>query len=141
MPELDDLSDLDVLILTCIGEARGEPPEGIIAVANVIMNRATSDKSSIKAVCFKPKQFSCWNLNDPNYPILTRLAIDLVSGDLTGYNELVYLVQGVHQRILKDNTRYSVNYVTRGLWDTNRPAWAKNVVQAKQIGNHIFFNA
>lgn len=54
---------------TVYAEARGEPREGQIAVANVIINRALANKSywggsSIAGVCRQPYQFECWNGKD-----------------------------------------------------------------------------
>lgn len=63
-------TDYDRLILarTIYGEARGEPPEGAVAVANVVINRlnAGSFGNTVAKVCLKRSQFSCWNLNDTN---------------------------------------------------------------------------
>lgn len=46
---------------TMFNECRGEIKSGQMAVASVIWNRAGGDPSKLKAVCLKPKQFSCWN--------------------------------------------------------------------------------
>lgn len=66
-------SALDTLTKTIWGEARGEGREGMIAVAWVILNRASIGGwwgNSIETVCLKPWQFSCWNANDPNAPYM-----------------------------------------------------------------------
>ena len=57
------LTDQETLALTIAGEARGEGEKGMLAVANVIVNRYNADKRyvSISEVCRKPKQFSFWN--------------------------------------------------------------------------------
>ena len=58
------LSDTHTVALTLYAEARGEPIEGRIAVANVIRNRVRLQKArygfSPKQVCLKAHQFSCW---------------------------------------------------------------------------------
>ena len=71
--------DIDILARTIFGEARGEynRPDGgiaaLIVIANVVMNRLKQGGwfgSTIKEVCLKPWQFSCWNKNDPNLALL-----------------------------------------------------------------------
>ncbi len=56
----DDL----IVAATLWGEARGEGEKGMIAVANVIRNRAENKGISAKEVVLKPKQFSVWNNTD-----------------------------------------------------------------------------
>lgn len=74
--------DLNVLALTVWAEARGEPSEGIKGVIWVIRNRwehprwwskapGIDEDDTLAAVCRAPRQFSCWNTNDPNYKHLT----------------------------------------------------------------------
>ena len=61
--------DLWIFAKTIWAEARGEPLEGQIAVANVILNRARQGGwwgDDVAGVCCKSKQFSCWNEGDPN---------------------------------------------------------------------------
>lgn len=59
--------DRDALVRTLYGEARGESDAGQIAVVHVIRNRVLHRKSSAFVECHRPRQFSCWNLDDPNY--------------------------------------------------------------------------
>jgi N-acetylmuramoyl-L-alanine amidase len=82
MAEVCTASDLDkdTMTRTLWGEARGEPQEGQIAVAWVIRTRALWEPTwwgyGVRGVCLKPKQFSCWNLDDPNYEKLKALVTD-----------------------------------------------------------------
>jgi len=80
-------NDLDILARTIFGEARCEYNysqgglASLIAVGNVVMNRLQSPKrfgASLKEVCQKPWQFSCWNENDPVRKMITA---DDVDGD------------------------------------------------------------
>jgi len=79
---LDDFGHLDdyqIMGLTIYAEARGEPRKGRIAVGTVILNRAEKrdwDGKTIMEVCLWPYQFSCYNLDDPNRPMLKRIAED-----------------------------------------------------------------
>ena len=74
--------ETDILARTIYGEARGESISGMEAVASVVLNRVAFAKrrgcfwwgNSIAEVCRAPKQFSCWNRNDPNYRLICRVA-------------------------------------------------------------------
>lgn len=65
-------------VRTLWAEARGEPPEGQQAVAQVLWTRLRSGKwgSNLASVCLWPMQFSCWNLYDPNRLAVTRVPDD-----------------------------------------------------------------
>lgn len=136
----------ETLALTIWGEARGESVEGQIAVANVIMNRWRNNPEkykSVKEVCFEPKQFSCWNDNDPNREKLRILSDQLDRGVVPSQiKQQLYIARGILGFNLLDNTKGSRNYVTRNLYDSeNRPSWAKHpITDPIRIGNHVFFN-
>ena len=79
LDEFGHLDDDQVMALTIYAEARGEPRQGKIAVGTVILNRVSNrkwDGETILEVCLWPYQFSCYNLDDPNRPILRRIAED-----------------------------------------------------------------
>lgn len=145
MIDLTQLSDLEILTLTLIGESRGELIEGIVAVGCVIRNRVLSQKKSYADICLAPKQFSCWNENDPNRVLLEELAEGMILGvDLPElvYIQCHYVAYGIiHNKIL-DNTHGSLNYLTMDLWNsTQKPSWARNVTSAISKGNQVFFRA
>jgi spore germination cell wall hydrolase CwlJ-like protein len=63
--------DIAVLAQTMWGEARNHGTVGMLAIGNVVKNRAESDRGltfghGIRGVALKHKQFSCWNPSDPN---------------------------------------------------------------------------
>lgn len=70
-----------ILAKTIYGEARGEYEalEGglssLIAIGNVVINRLNGRGfgRSVKEVCLKPFQFSCWNDGDPNKVLLVSI--------------------------------------------------------------------
>lgn len=72
--------DGDILSRTIFGEARGEPMDGKVAVAAVMLNRWRSRKwfagTTLAETCQKPGQFSCWNLTDPNRAKLLAAGLD-----------------------------------------------------------------
>lgn len=133
--------DIDILARTIWGEARGEGRTGMTAVANVVMNRYYQAKSSralarrfgstVREVCLKKNQFSCWNSNDPNRPLMLkvnmndaafRMAIDIATAAVLGK--------------LNDVTSGSDHYHTTAI----RPSWTQGKVAAVVIGTHKFYN-
>jgi N-acetylmuramoyl-L-alanine amidase len=71
--------DRVTLARTLYGEARGEPTEGQIAVAWVIL---LSLEGAVAQVCLAPWQFSCWNQGDPNRARLLVLRADQCRGQM-----------------------------------------------------------
>ena len=111
--------DQDVLIMakTLFGEARGEGLKGIEAVANVIINRVKHAQqvgsfwwgNTIREVCQKPFQFSCW--------ICERVARRAIKG------------------LLPDCTKGATHYHHKSI----HPKWAHAAVPCAEIGNHLFY--
>ncbi len=145
MIELNKLTDLEVLTLTIIGESRGEPIEGQVAVGCVIRNRVNSRKKNYLEICLANKQFSCWNEDDPNRPVLIELAQILIGGDLLEgpvFSQCTYVAIGILENKIMDNTYGSVNYLTKDLfYSPNRPSWAKNINFITAKGKQVFFSA
>ncbi|OPZ78330.1 MAG: Cell Wall Hydrolase [Alphaproteobacteria bacterium ADurb.Bin438] len=121
--------DIDILTRTLYGEARGESDAGVQAVANVIKNRAGLTKS-IKSVCLKPYQFSCWNEGDPNKSIITNLSVQ----DTT-YQRCFNIAKRVVNGSLTDNTNGANHYHTSNI----KPYWADDTKITAIIGHHIFY--
>jgi hypothetical protein len=136
--------DVEVMAKTVYGEARGEGEEGMEAVACVIMNRFKAQKwftgyrercgikiPDIAATCLKPRQFSCWNRNDPNFELLHKVderdqvfayCLDLAARTIDGR--------------LEDFTNNATFYHNR----TNRPKWAAHKSPCYETGNYLFYN-
>lgn len=130
--------DLDILARTLYGEARGEYDQGglaaLIAVANVIMNRFKKGGKygqTVTEVCLKPRQFSCWNLNDPNRSLIQQKDLEKDS--------LFKICQKVAQKVAKgiwpDLTRESDHYHATSC----RPSWARLEKIRLHLGRHIFY--
>ena len=143
------LTDRDVLTLSMLGEARGEEIEGRLAVANVILARVADDRwpDDIKGVCWQPYQFSCWNRNDQNYPKLMAMARHLVADHAIRstfvrdavYRETEWLADGVLAGVARNRVGGSNHYMTRALWETAPPSWAKGQSPTCFISRHVFF--
>lgn len=156
--------DLNVLAQTIWGEARQEGTKGMLAVGNVIKNRAEANSrlfgQGIKGVALKPKQFSCWNKGDPNREklkdILQYDKIISLRKSPTGepFNEWFqkfkntgeyleyksYLkAKEIAKKILDgtapDPTKGAVYYHTLDV----KPVWRNKLDQVAQYGNHVFY--
>ncbi len=126
---------VDILAKTVWGEARGEPPEGREAVASVIVNRAARRPaawwgSTIKEVCLKPWQFSCWNENDPNRALLDS------AHETEEFGEIERIAQLAVEGNLTDLTDGATHYHTRNI----NPHWSANKQPCAEIGDHKFYN-
>jgi hypothetical protein len=139
-------TDHDYLSCTLIGEARSESIEGIIAVGNVIKNRALVNGRNFKDICLAPLQFSCWNDNDINNKYIRGILSDLELG-----NEIhdPYLRQciaiGSIITELRDNTHGAKNYVTiqrygiaQARRDSKVDGWMLSLKESVRYGKHIF---
>lgn len=131
--------DINILARTLYGEARGEyassGPAALIAIANVILNRLKKGGrfgNTISQVCLKPKQFSCWNENDPNLALLKD--------------------EGLHKDPLFKICKEVAEKVSSGLWpDLTRgcdhyhatscnPSWANPDRIKLRLSHHIFYH-
>ena len=131
--------EIETLARTIFGEARGENLSGQEAIASVVLNRVkiAQEKgrywwgNSIKEVCLKPWQFSCWNSGDPNYQLLHQ--------NLSGHKSFM-ICRRIALRaiggVLKDRTYGATHYHVRCL----RPRWSIGKIPCAEIGNHIFYN-
>lgn len=135
MVDPQTLDEVDVLTRTVYGEARGEPADGQAAVAWVIRNRASKGRSymgrSIKEVCLKPQQFSCWNIDDPNRAKLLSL-----STNDSLYKSIREIVVQVLNETRPDNTHGSLHYHANSI----KPSWTNGKTPVATIGHHLFYN-
>lgn len=133
----DDLV-IDTLARTLWGEARGDGPQGMEAVAAVILNRVKIAQAhggywwgnDIISVCQKPYQFSCWNRSDPNYRVLQAVT----EKDLhfaTAVRIARRAVAGTHPDITGGADHYHAKSIT--------PDWTKGQKPTATIRNHIFY--
>jgi hypothetical protein len=141
------LSDEQVLALTIWGESRGESIEGRIAVANVVMNRVLAQRPefghSIREVCLKPWQFSCWlpegGLGNYNRVMATAQGLLLqppVIGALL--KESLWIADGAMHAQFGDNTFGASHYVTQVMYATNPPSWMAKAHLTARIGTQVY---
>ena len=138
--------DVEHLALTMLGEAAGEGPTGMAAVAHTVMNRAIDGGyggKSIKEVILADKQFSTWNTgpggNNPQqhkgtraYEHARQIAMNVLSGhhvDPTNGATHYYAPEGMEALV-------------RAGHQTNlKPTWWDSVTAntgSITIGGHVF---
>lgn len=113
--------DVVCIAQTIYHEARGEPVEGQIAVANVVLNR-TNHKQFPDSVCevvYQKYQFS-WTLNKKKREF-DKPSLELAKKVYTGE--------------IKDNTNGALYFHGKHI----SPTWNKNMIKVKSIGHHVFF--
>lgn len=122
----------DVAARTIYGEARGEGPAGMSAVAHVLLNRVKDGRwgSTLALVCMAPWQFSCWDASDPNRKVLLGLADD----DQT----LGYCVAALNaaEEGEADPTKGATHYYAASIVP---PSWAATGTLTAKIGRHLFY--
>lgn len=129
----------DVLTVarTIYGEAGRETQVGKEAVAGVIMNRTRDRRwpSGFAAVCLQNRQFSCWNDEDPQRPIIQNL----FPGANSTFNTCLAIAEKAVRYQLPDQSRgadhYYANYIAQPAWLRKSP----DAVLTRQIGVHKFY--
>ena len=131
---LYSLDDIWAVAQTVYGEARGEPYEGQLAVAWVIINRAKDERRrwprTVAGVAKQPYQFSCWNRNDSNSYKL--LKVDLF--DLT-FRRCYAVAALALSESVDDPARGSNHYRA----EHSYPKWAEEYQPVVVIGRHLFY--
>ncbi len=126
--------DVDILARTIWGEARGEPYDGKVAVANVVMNRVRDPRwpDTVAEVCQQRLQFSAWNRSDPN-----RLRMLAVTPADPIFATCIRIAEKAVAGDLPDLTNGANHYEAL---ETD-PAWASRMFKVADIGRHEFWRA
>ena len=135
----DRSADIDVLARTIYGEARGELVRGKEAVAAVVMNRVRRARArggywwgnSVRRVCIKPWQFSCWNESDSN----RKKILDVQAGNRV-FDTCLRIARRAVAGTLEDPTDGATHYHAK----TARPPWSYKRTPSAEIGGHRFYN-
>lgn len=136
-PAFNSCDDTKILALCIYGEARGEGIEGMLAVASVVLNRARMSKKTIKAICLQPRQFSCFNPEDPNREILEKIALNWDRYiEINKYlRQSFWIAKGVIENWLISNVDKATHYHHISI----KPSWADKLERITRIGNHVFY--
>lgn len=125
--------DADVLARTIWGEARGDGPIGMYAVACVVLNRVANPRwwgHSITTVCLKPWQFSAWNATDPN-----RAKLVAVDASDPMFAQALRIAEHAVEHGLPDVTLGADSYHTAAV----RPPWSAELSPTTVIAHHLFY--
>ncbi|MBZ0258843.1 cell wall hydrolase, partial [bacterium] len=123
--------EMTLLTMCVYGEARGEPFEGKLAIAKVIMNRVAQGGwygRSIKDVVFKPYQFSCFNTWDPNFSKLFKPKKNV-------WKQCFKAAWNAYSELMDDPTEGATHYCVTRI----NPPWVRAMEETSRIGNHKFF--
>ena len=114
-------TNLLYLAKTIYGEARGENVETMLVVGWVIRNRLCVKRhgSTYKDVVLQPKQFSCWNKDDPNYKKIKGI----IKGRL--WEVCIGVAIVVMQSMERHNPIPNVRHYYDKSLDSNPPYWAE----------------
>ncbi|MBV9842410.1 MAG: cell wall hydrolase [Sphingomonadaceae bacterium] len=126
--------DLDTLVRTVYGEARGEPPEGQQAVASVVLNRSRSSGQPVSSVVTAPGQFEAWDTPS------TRNAMVALDPSSAAYQSIRANILPIVTGAAPDPTGGADHFYAPSLQASDgrkKPAWDNGSGQA--IGNHLFF--
>lgn len=142
-PELAALNPSQLTVITLWGEARGEPIEGQVGVANVIRNRLLRGDwgPSRTDVIGAWAQFSClWpSLGGKNFKAVLEAAERYArEGAFSpSLRQLEWVEEGVFGERILDNTRGACHYFAAG---TTIPYWAVgSATYVGQLGRHLFY--
>lgn len=144
-PLLDKLTEAQIAIATLYGEARSEPIEGIVAVANVLRNRVKDGRwgGDYRSVSLAPWQFSCWNVaggarNHDRVVTLVRQFAGKQTVTDAAVRELTYVMHGiVNDGWLRDTVKGACHYHVATMQP--RPKWAQAVAPVCQRASHVFY--
>lgn len=117
------------LALNIYHEARGEPIQGQIAVAQVVLNRVYDPEfpNTVKDVIRQPYQFSWYS---PYFNNSDRI------DDYSAWQTSLRIARAVlNYEIMNDNTRGALYYHAESV----SPKWSSFFRPTTQIGEHIFY--
>lgn len=136
-PILDD----DIIAATLVGEAGGEGKEGMIAVYNVLGNRAAKKSTSRAGEALRPKQFSMWNSATSDVSKKSdfdKNKVNKVIGiykDGSEWKDAWKLANEIIKQDPKDITGGASHYYAHK--KVSFPGWS-GWTKTKVIGNHTF---
>jgi len=149
---LRDQDPTVLLALTVLGEARNQPYQGKVAVAQVVRNRMDAKKLSVADVVLEKWMFSCWNPSDPNklflLDVVAKQAGNVEPGLWEAALQAAESALGSPREI--DPTGGATHYCHQDLWNqptpkTKKAPWfsercvSKGMTQFMiKIGLHVF---
>jgi spore germination cell wall hydrolase CwlJ-like protein len=128
LPTLKAVTADEIVAACLVKEADCEGERGMIAVMNVVVNRAHRNSGQFVSVVTKPKQFSCFNGFTPEQVVAS-------AKKYRSWNIALAIVAKAKSGLLQDitggATHYHASYV--------KPYWAKSLRFTVRIGSHLFY--
>lgn len=117
VPKIPNMKELRCMATNVYREARGEPMEGQIEVAKVVLARVEDGrwKDTACGVIYQPQQFS-WT---------------------SKYKDVKYDMKSIDAAVLAYNSK-DIKY-THYHAKSVKPSWRKRLKEGITIGNHIFY--
>ncbi len=125
-------SDAQIVAACLVGEAGDQGTNGMVAVMNVISNRAHGNPSKFKSVVLSPKQFSMFNGRTPEDAVHKAKRHPL-------WPIAVAIVDKSNSKSLKDITVGSTHYYAPKRMAGKVPSWAAELEKTITLGDHVFF--
>ncbi len=127
--------DQEIMARTAMGEARGEGPEGMVAVMWCGLNRFNSKKwfsaLTIAGAFLKRLQFDCWTSEDVNYAYIIN-----ISDDIGMFRNALQWAGQVISGMIPDPTGSATHYYDDSI---AAPEWTKGATMTVKIGRLIFW--
>ncbi len=122
-------SDAEIVAACLIGEAASEGVQGMVAVMNVVSNRA--HKNDFKTVVLARKQFSVFN---------GRSIVDVVHKSKQNplWPAALMIVDNAKSGHLQDITAGATHYYAPKAMGGRTPSWANEMEKTMVLGNHVF---
>jgi spore germination cell wall hydrolase CwlJ-like protein len=145
--EFKKVSDLDLMIALFYGEARMvedtamDEVKEYLAIGNVILNRVKMGRwgSSIQSVIMYPKQFSCFNTDDPNLEMMWNFISRPNHKTEKLFNKMEIYARMVINKQVYDFSNGSDHYVAAWLYERAAPShWMYKMKISAIYGGHIF---
>ena len=140
------LTSAQIFALAMFGETRGESERGKIAMGTITLKevdrlKSKNIKNPLRRVCLKPAFFSSFNSDDPNFPLIKKVALNWNYYMKRSYSlKHCYLIatsmlDGTlsRDRLLEESN--ATNFMTVGY----QSSWSKKMKVVAVIGKHQFF--
>lgn len=128
--------ELAVMAFTTVMEAEGEPDDGKLGVAWVIMNRSRKRNMAISDVCLEPYAFSAWNTDSSTRKRLSRVTDAVMNAAKDAVTKAYY---GAGTDPTHGATHYLNIELTKKLRGGTLPNWLQEMTQTVKIGKHTFY--
>ena len=141
MADTDDLSDVEIVACTLVGESESLGETGMTGTALTLINRANANRgwmggSTLRGVCLQKEQYDVWwppSNNEDRERVLTIARQNPLYGP---YVSALRIAQDALNGNLVDYTNGAVSYVD----PPANPSWAANNTPCYVEGSRRYFN-